>query len=141
MTHETTPRVVRVLLVDDQASVRRGIRAYLEALDIEVAAEAGDGQEALEVLEALDECEQLPHVVLLDLLMPRMDGVTATARVTRRHPAVRVVILTGFGQQDRVQAALANGADRCLLKDCSPAEVAEAIHAAASRPISENPVA
>ncbi|MEU0530635.1 response regulator [Amycolatopsis tolypomycina] len=110
-----------MLLVDDQAAVRRGIRAYLEVLGIDVVAEAGDGREALR---------------------KQMDCVTATARITRRHPAVRVVILTSFGQQDRIQAALANGAEHCLFKDASPGEVVSAIRSPnRDLPIAEKPTA
>ncbi|MCZ9344795.1 response regulator transcription factor, partial [Streptomyces sp. TRM76130] len=93
----------RVLIVDDHAVVRRGIRAYLEALDeVEVVAEAADGEEALEALAAMAVHQELPDVVLLDLVMPRMDGVTATARITGQYPTVRVVVLTSFGEMERV---------------------------------------
>ncbi|WP_308818363.1 response regulator transcription factor [Pseudonocardia alni] len=123
---------VRVLIVDDHAVVRRGIRAYLEVLDdLEVAAEAADGQEALEGLESMAAHSELPDVVLIDLLMPRMDGVVATSRITERFPGVRVVVLTSFGEMERVHAALANGASGYLLKDAEPGEVVAAIRAAA----------
>jgi DNA-binding NarL/FixJ family response regulator len=123
---------VRVLVVDDHAVVRRGIRAYLEVLDdIEVAAEAGNGQEALGRLEAMAVHGELPDVVLIDLLMPKMDGVAATARITQRYPTVKVVVLTSFGEMERVHAALANGASGYLLKDAEPTEVVAAIRAAA----------
>src|SRR5512146_2003746 len=75
--------------------------------------------------------DALPDVILLDLLMPRMDGVLAASLITGRYPAVRVVILTSFGEMERVHAALAGGAVGYLLKDAGPAEVATAIHAAA----------
>ena len=71
-------------------------------------------------------------MVLLDLVMPRMDGVLAASLITSRYPAVRVVILTSFGEMERVHAALAGGAVGYLLKDAGPAEVATAIHAAAA---------
>lgn len=123
---------VRVLIVDDHAVVRRGIRAYLEVLDdMEVVAEAEDGEEALNILQKMAVHRELPDVVLLDLLMPRMDGVVATARITSRYPEVRVVILTSFGEMERVHAALANGAAGYLLKSVGPTEVAAAIQAAA----------
>lgn len=131
MSDEQAGRV-RVLIVDDHAVVRRGIRAYLEVLDdMEVVAEAGDGQEALDTLKAMAAHQDLPDVVLLDLLMPRMDGVTATARITGRYPQVRVVVLTSFGEMARVHAALTNGAAGYLLKSVGPTEVAAAIRAAA----------
>jgi DNA-binding NarL/FixJ family response regulator len=124
--------MIRVLIVDDHAVVRRGIRAYLEVLDdLEVAAEAADGQEALEGLESMAAHSELPDVVLIDLLMPRMDGVVATSRITERFPGVRVVVLTSFGEMERVHAALANGASGYLLKDAEPGEVVAAIRAAA----------
>lgn len=123
---------VRVMIVDDHAVVRRGVRAYLEALDeMTVAAEAADGQDAVEQLGKLAAYGGLPDVVLLDLVMPRMDGVQAATLITSRYPAVRVVILTSFGEMERVHAALAVGAVGYLLKDAGPAEVASAIHAAA----------
>jgi DNA-binding NarL/FixJ family response regulator len=127
----SVPRPDRVLIVDDHAVVRRGIRAYLEALDgVEVVAEAGDGEEALEALVAMAVHQELPDVVLLDLVMPRMDGVTATARITAQYPTVRVVVLTSFGEMERVHAALSSGAAGYLLKTAGPAEVAAAIGAA-----------
>jgi CheY-like chemotaxis protein len=98
MTRDATPEAVRVFLVDDHAVVRRGIRAYLEAMGIVVATEAADGREVLCKLEIMAECGELPDVVLLDLVMPNMDGATTTGRITRRYPDVRVVILTSFGQ-------------------------------------------
>ncbi|MGP4014575.1 response regulator [Saccharopolyspora sp. 5N708] len=127
MSRDATPESVRVLIVDDHAAVRRGIRTYLEVLGIVVVAEAADGHEALHELEVMAERGELPDVVLLDLVMPNMDGATATARITRRWPQIRVVILTSFGQQERIQAALSNGAARYLLKDAEPTEVVAAI--------------
>ncbi|MFD9209187.1 response regulator [Streptomyces sioyaensis] len=120
------------MIVDDHAVVRRGIRAYLEVLDdLEVAAEAGNGLEALDLLEAMAAYGELPDVVLIDLLMPKMDGVAASARITQLYPGVKVVVLTSFGEMERVHAALANGASGYLLKDAEPGEVVAAIRAAA----------
>ena len=125
-------RQVQVMIVDDHTVVRRGVRAYLEALDdMAVAAEAADGQDALDQLAAMAAGGALPDVILLDLLMPRMDGVLAAELITGRYPAVRVVILTSFGEMERVHAALAGGAVGYLLKDAGPDEVATAIRAAA----------
>ena len=125
-------RPVQVMIVDDHAVVRRGVRAYLEALDdMAVAAEAADGQDALDQLAAMSARDALPDVVLLDLLMPRMDGVVTASLITGRYPAVRVVILTSFGEMERVHAALAGGAVGYLLKDAGPTEVAAAIRVAA----------
>ena len=130
--NEERTRPVRVMIVDDHAVVRRGIRAYLEVLvETEVAAEAADGQDALEMLGKMASRQELPDVVLLDLVMPRMDGVLATARITSQYPGVRVVIVTSFGEMERVHAALASGASGYLLKNAGPTEVAAAIAAAA----------
>jgi DNA-binding NarL/FixJ family response regulator len=122
---------IRVLVVDDHAVVRRGVVAYLEAMeDLEVAGEAGDGQEALDFLARAAAHGRLPHVVLMDLQMPRMDGVTATGEVVRRFAGVRVVILTSFGETERVHSALEHGASGYLLKDAGPTEVDAALRAA-----------
>ena len=131
---ETTTRV-KVLVADAHAVVRRGIRAYLDGLDdVEVVAEAGDGQEVLDRLGAMAVHRELPDVVLIDLLMPRMDGVTTTALIAERFPGVRVVVLTSFGEVERVHTALGNGASGYLLKNADPSEVVAAIRAAKSSP-------
>jgi DNA-binding NarL/FixJ family response regulator len=126
------PAALRVLVVDDHSVVRRGVVSYLDVLDdVEVAGEAADGRDALEKLAALNSAGTLPDVVLMDLQMPRMDGVAATAEIARRFPSVRVVILTSFGENERVHAALQQGAAGYLLKDAGAAEVAAALYAAA----------
>ncbi|MEO3928536.1 response regulator [Plantactinospora sp. CA-294935] len=123
---------IGVLVVDDHAVVRRGLRAYLEVVDgIDVIAEAGDGQEALDRIARLTIEQRAPEVVLMDLVMPRMDGIAATREIARRHPEVRVVVLTSFGEVERVQTALQAGAAGYLLKDAEPEEVMQAIFAAA----------
>lgn len=123
---------VRVLIVDDHAVVRRGLRAYLEVHDdVTPVAEAADGQEALDRLDAMAAHGELPDVVLIDLMMPRMDGAAATAQITARYPLVKVVVLTSFGELERVHTALASGASGYLLKDAEPDEVIAAIRAAA----------
>jgi len=123
---------LRVLVVDDHSVVRRGVVSYLDVLDdVEVAGEAADGRDAIEKLDALNSVGTLPDVVLMDLQMPRMDGVAATAEIARRYPSVRVVILTSFGENERVHAALQQGASGYLLKDAGAAEVASALYAAA----------
>jgi len=117
--------------VDDHAVLRRGVVAYLEALeDLEVAGEAGNGHEALAFLDRTAAHGELPDVVLMDLQMPGMDGVTATGEIGRRFPGVRVVILTSFGETERVHAALEQGAAGYLLKDAGPSEVDAALRAA-----------
>ncbi|MGP3930425.1 response regulator [Nonomuraea sp. KM88] len=134
MTLPSDNSTIGVLVVDDHAVVRRGVVAYLDALqDVEVAGEAANGREAVDLLESLKVRRQpLPRVALMDLMMPKMDGVEATAEIVKRFPAVRVVILTSFGEVERIHAALANGAAGYLLKDAGPSEVAAALHAAAN---------
>ena len=128
MSHDA----LRVLVVDDHSVVRRGVVSYLVVLDdVEVAGEAADGRAALAELDALNSTGTLPDVVLMDLQMPHMDGVAATAEIARRYPSVRVVILTSFGENERVHAALQQGASGYLLKDAGAAEVAAALYAAA----------
>jgi DNA-binding NarL/FixJ family response regulator len=124
-------RPVRVFVVDDHAVVRRGLRAYLESVDdMEVVGEAADGQEALEQIAALVAAGGPPDVALMDLLMPGMDGITATAAITQRHPEMAVVAMTSFTQADLVHGALQAGAAGYLLKDAEADEVAAAIRAA-----------
>jgi DNA-binding NarL/FixJ family response regulator len=122
---------VRVFVVDDHAVVRRGLRAYLEVVDdMEVVGEAADGQEALEGIAALVAAGRPPDVALMDLVMPGMDGVTATAAITRHHPGMEVVAMTSFTQAELVHGALQAGAAGYLLKDADADEVAAAIRAA-----------
>ncbi|MFG1709456.1 response regulator [Nonomuraea sp. M3C6] len=134
MTVQPDINTIGVLVVDDHAVVRRGVVAYLEALEnVEVVGEAANGRDALDRLESLKVQRQaLPRVALMDLIMPEMDGVEATAEIARRFPTVRVVILTSFGEVERIHAALENGAAGYLLKDAGPSEVAAAIYAAAN---------
>ena len=128
---ERDQRPVRVYIVDDHAVVRRGLLSYLELVDdMEVIGEAADGQEALEQIAALVAAGQPPDVVLMDLLMPGMDGVAATAAITQRHPELAVVAMTSFTQADKVHGALQAGAAGYLLKDAEADEVAAAIRAA-----------
>jgi two-component system, NarL family, response regulator LiaR len=118
--------VIRVLIADDHAVVRQGLRTYLELQDdVEVVAEAADGEAAVAGAERL-----APDVVLLDLAMPRLDGVAALQQLRERAPAARVLVLTSFGEDDRLFAALRGGAVGFLLKDTEPAELARAIRAA-----------
>jgi DNA-binding NarL/FixJ family response regulator len=120
-----------VFVVDDHAVVRRGLHAYLETVDdMEVVGEAANGQEALEAIQALAAAGRPPDVALMDLLMPGMDGVTATAAITQRHPEMEVVAMTSFAQADLVHDALQAGAAGYLLKDAEADEVAAAIRAA-----------
>jgi DNA-binding NarL/FixJ family response regulator len=122
---------VRVFVVDDHAVVRRGLRTYLEMVDdMEVVGEAADGQEALDGIAALVTVGRPPDVALMDLLMPGMDGVTAIAAITQRHPEMQVVAMTSFTRADLVHGALQAGAAGYLLKDAEADEVAAAIRAA-----------
>ncbi len=124
--------VIDVLVVDDHAVVRRGLSVYLESADgIRVVAEAANGREALERLRRLAVQRRLPQVVLMDVLMPEMDGISAIGAVVADFPDVRVVVLTSFGEIERVHAALRAGAAGYLLKDADPDEVAAAIRVAA----------
>jgi DNA-binding NarL/FixJ family response regulator len=122
---------IRVFLVDDHAVVRRGMRAFFEMLeDIEVLGEASDGQAALDELAAAAARDQLPDVVLMDLLMPRLDGVAATRAIKQRFPDVEVVALTSFSEAERVHVALEAGAAGYLLKDAEADQVHAAVRAA-----------
>ncbi|MDQ4024492.1 MAG: response regulator transcription factor [Actinomycetota bacterium] len=122
---------IRVYLVDDHGVVRKGMRAYLEMVeDIDVVGEAASGEAAVEELRRLAGAGQPPDVVMMDLLMPGMDGIAATGIIRERHPEIEVVALTSFVAQDKVQAALAAGASGYVLKDADADEVAWAIRAA-----------
>jgi len=116
----------RVLLVDDHAMVRRGLREFLALFeDIEVVGEAVDGLEALSATESLR-----PDVVVMDLNLPRLDGIEATRELRLVRPEVEVVALTGTVEEERVMAAIEAGAAGFLLKDADPDDVAAAIRAA-----------
>jgi DNA-binding NarL/FixJ family response regulator len=125
---------IRVCLVDAHAVVRRGLRGYLELLDdIEVVGEAGDGQAALDTVAALVAEQRTPHVVLMDLLMPGLDGVTATRLLTQRYQDIAVMAMTSYSEVDRIRSALEAGAAGYLLKDAEADEVAEGIRKAHRR--------
>jgi DNA-binding NarL/FixJ family response regulator len=141
MTGQPSQHAIGVFLVDDHMVVRRGMRAFLDMLpDIEVIGEAADGQAALDELAVLDKADKLPDVVLMDLLMPRLDGVAATAAIKQRHPGVQVVALTSFSEAERVHAALEAGAAGYLLKDAEADELAAAIRAARDGEVHLDPV-
>jgi DNA-binding NarL/FixJ family response regulator len=114
---------IRVLIVDDQELVRTGFRLFLETQpELDVVGEAGDGEEAIERVRDLR-----PDVVLMDIRMPKMDGVEATARLMRVEPAPRVLVLTTFDLDEYVFGALRAGAAGFLLKDASRERLVEAI--------------
>jgi NarL family two-component system response regulator LiaR len=122
---------IRVMIIDDHSMVRTGLAAFIQVTpDLELAGEARDGQEGLRL------CEQLqPDVVLMDLVMPVMDGVAATRAIHERWPEIQVIALTSYREQDLVQDAIRAGAISYLLKDVSLEELAVAIRAAyAGRP-------
>ncbi|HSJ55154.1 MAG TPA: response regulator transcription factor [Anaerolineae bacterium] len=115
--------VIRVLVVDDHALVRKGIRALLaEIADVEVVGEAGDGAEAIAQARALH-----PDVVLMDLVMPRLDGIEATRQLCAAGQGPAILVLTSFGGDDKVFPAIKAGALGYLLKDSDPAELLKAI--------------
>lgn len=125
------PSTIRVILVDDHAVVRSGLAAFLLAFDdFELVGEAADGAEALALCARVH-----PDVALMDLVMPRMDGATATRAIRERFPEVQVLALTSFKEDNLVQDALKAGAIGYLLKNISADELANAIRAAhAGRP-------
>jgi DNA-binding NarL/FixJ family response regulator len=118
---------VRLLLADDHRMLRHGLRLCMEEAGFEVAGEAGDGEEAVRMTQAL-----LPDVVLMDVTMPVLDGVEATRLIHQRLPEARVVMLTMHGESEVMARAIQAGAVGYLLKDCSTEEVASAVRLAAS---------
>jgi DNA-binding NarL/FixJ family response regulator len=126
---------IRVLLVDDHAMVRRGMRDFLELHDdIEIVGEAADGAAGLAAAEALR-----PDIVVMDLMMPTLDGIEATARIKAALPDVEVVALTSFVEEARVIAAIEAGASGFLLKDAEADELAAAIRSAAAGEVHLDP--
>ncbi len=120
--------MIQVLLVDDQKLVRQGIRLLLEIEpDIRVIGQAADGREAIQLAEALH-----PEVILMDVRMPEMDGVTATRELSARYPEIGVIILTTFEDDEIVFEGLKAGARGYLLKDISSEEMAEAVRKVAA---------
>ena len=118
--------MIRVLIVDDHGVVREGLRAFLDLQDgLEVVGEAADGRQALAQAERLR-----PDVILMDLVMPHLDGVGAMRELRRRMPEIRVVALTSFLDEERLLPAIQAGAAGYLLKDAEPAEVVRAVRAA-----------
>jgi DNA-binding NarL/FixJ family response regulator len=119
--------VIKVLLADDHGVIRDGLGRLIEALpDVELAGVAADGEQAVDRARALR-----PDVVLMDLEMPRLDGIQATKRILEERPETAVLVLTSFSDRPRIMGALEAGACGYLLKDVSSDEVAEGIRAAA----------
>ena len=118
--------MIRVLIADDHAVVRQGLRTFLDLqADIDVVGEAADGEEAVAAA-----AEHAPDVILLDLVMPVLDGVGALRRLREVVPAARVIVLTSFGEDERLFTALRAGAVGYLLKDVEPAELVRGIRTA-----------
>jgi NarL family two-component system response regulator LiaR len=127
----SAPTPIRVMIVDDHDVVRRGLAAFLKSkVDLELVGEASDGEDALHT------CDQVqPDVILMDLVMPKMNGAAATRAIRERHPNVQVIALTSFQEKKLVHEALQAGAISYLLKNVSVDDLAEAIRAAyAGRP-------
>ena len=120
--------MIRVLLVDDQQLIRAGLRMLCDAeADLEVVGEAGNGREAISLAARL-----APDVVVMDLRMPGVDGISATSRILAERPATRVLVLTTFGDDDHLYPALTAGACGFLLKDAPPTELLDGIRRAAA---------
>jgi NarL family two-component system response regulator LiaR len=117
---------IRVMLVDDHTMVRRGLATFLMAFDdLELAGEADSGQQALDICT-----ETNPDVILMDMMMPDMDGAAATRALCRQHPQVQVIALTSFKELELIKNALDAGAISYLLKDVTADELAQAIRSA-----------
>lgn len=128
---------IRVLLVDDHGVVRRGLRGYLELLDdIEVVGEAENGLRGVELA-----AELVPDVILMDIVMPQLDGIGAIARIKAAQPGVQIVALTSFIEEEKVLAALESGASGFILKDADADDVAAAIRAAHNDEVHLDPAA
>jgi len=141
---------IKVLIIDDHAMVRRGLSTFLKVRpELELVGEGSSGEEALRLCQSLQ-----PDVVLMDLKMPGMDGVTATRNITEKHPNIRVIVLTSFQEEGLIRKALGAGAISYLLKNVSAVELTKAIQSAHSgfstltreavevlaRPASESPL-
>lgn len=129
--------MIRLLIADDHGVVRAGLEQLVRTFDeVEVVGSAGDGEEAVAL-----SAERLPDVVLMDLEMPRMDGIEATGRILAARPETKVVVLTSFSDRERILRALDAGAIGYLLKDAAPAELEQAIRSAARGEVPLDPKA
>ncbi|HFC08973.1 MAG TPA: response regulator transcription factor [Chloroflexi bacterium] len=121
------PEPITVIIVDDHRVVRQGVRAFLETYpDITVVAEAASGQEAVQLA-----ARHAPDVMLMDLVMPGMDGVEATRAVKRISPRTQVIVLTSYHEDEHIFPAIRGGAISYLLKDVAPEDLADAVRKAA----------
>ncbi len=122
----TASQPIRVMLVDDHTMVRRGLATFLQVFDdLELVGEAADGEAAIQLCANI-----LPDVVLMDMVMPNVDGATATRVIRQRFPGVQVIALTSFKEEGLVKATLQAGAISYLLKDVSAEKLSQAIRAA-----------
>lgn len=121
--------MIRVMIVDDQRPARMGLALMVaKDRDLEVVGQAGNGQEAIDLLESsIEQGQPLPDVILMDVRMPVMDGLDATARIKRDHPEIRILILTTYDEDDYAFGALNAGASGFLLKDVRTADLCRAI--------------
>lgn len=126
MTNAEAKDQIRVMIVDDQPVVHSGLSAFLSAFDdLKLVGKARDGAEAIALCTSLK-----PDVILMDLVMPNIDGATATEKIRAQHPNIQVVVLTSFKENELIQRAMEAGAIGYLLKTVSAGELAEAIRAA-----------
>lgn len=126
---------ISILLVDDHEVVRRGVRAYLETLpDFDVLGEASSGVEAIRIVE-----EHIPDIVLMDLIMPEMDGVETTRRIKAISPRTQVVVLTSFHEDAHIFPALKAGAISYILKDMKMDRLVDTLHRAARGEVTLHP--
>jgi NarL family two-component system response regulator LiaR len=127
--------IIRLVLVDDHRVVRQGLKAFLATeADIEVVGEASNGREAVEVVDSLQ-----PDVVLMDLVMPELDGIGATAAIKQKWPGVDVIAMTSFIEDEKVFGAMRAGAGGYVLKDADPDDVVKAIRSAAAGEVHLDP--
>jgi NarL family two-component system response regulator LiaR len=118
------PKSIRLLICDDHAVVRRGLRSLVSVkTEMELVGEAVDGEEAVTMAKKLK-----PDVIIMDLIMPRKDGVTAIAEIKKKNSAAKILVLTSFSDDKNVFSAIKAGASGYLLKDSSPEELLQAIH-------------
>lgn len=142
MMAATDSDTTRVFLVDDHAVVRAGLAAYLATEPgMVVVGESDNGRDAINHIAVLASSDELPDVVLMDLLMPVMDGIAATAAIKHRWPVVDVIAVTSFLDEDKIRGALEAGATGYLLKDADASDVADAIRAAVAGEMSIDPAA